>query len=155
MMLNLITDRTAQDVSRWRELHAKGYAAMTSAERAEWATSKGAYNHTDLNRVENAVAYIADLLTSLGYGVEIAGTKTWTAYDVPTVSDMNRFLSNVRLIRGAFSVMRTTPAVPSTMQRLTHVSANNIERILQDVEILANNMIAAFTYAGDIYGGEI
>lgn len=154
-MLNLITDRTAQDVSRWRELHVKGYAAMTNAEREEWATSKGAYNYTDLNRVENAVAYIADLLSSLGYGVEIAKTRTWTIYDVPTASDMNRFLSNVRTIREAFSVMRTTPVAPSTMQRLTHTSANNIERILQDVETLVNNMVAAFMYAGDIYGGEI
>ena len=45
----LVTDRTQADVERVRELAAKGFAAMTAAERAEWlAGMKGAYNAADL-----------------------------------------------------------------------------------------------------------
>lgn len=155
-MLDLITDRTADDVSRWKELENKGYANMTESERAEWASPmKGAYNHTDLNRVENAVAYLAERLSELGYGIDPLVTQTWSITSVPKLSDMERYLNNVRKIRGAFSVLRTTPDVPDTMQKMTYVEANEIEQILHDVETLVNNMVSAFTYSGDIYGGEI
>jgi hypothetical protein len=40
----LITDRTQADVARAEELSAKGFAAMTANERAEWlAGMKGAW----------------------------------------------------------------------------------------------------------------
>ena len=153
-MLELITDRTAQDVERWNELKAKGYAAMTPAERAEWDTSKGAYNYTDLNRVENAVAYLAARLNALGYRVTISSTRTWAVTDVPTVADMTRYLENIRAIRAAYTRFSTTPDAPVSMQKLTYTAANDIEQILKDVETLIENMVAAFTYAGDFYGGE-
>lgn len=154
-MLELITDRTAQDVQRWQELKAKGYAAMTPEERAEWDTSKGAYNYTDLNRVEDAVAYLAARLNALGYRVVIPYTRTWAVTDVPTVADMTRYLENVRAIRAAYTRFSTTPAAPASMNKLTYETANDIEQILKDVETLIENMVAAFTYSGDIYGGEI
>ncbi len=43
--LTLITDRTGQDVSRWRELHDKGWLGMTEAEQSEWmGEMKGRYS---------------------------------------------------------------------------------------------------------------
>ena len=52
-----ITNRTQGDVARRQALEQKGIANMTDTELAEWlAPSKGAYNYTDLNRVEEAVA---------------------------------------------------------------------------------------------------
>lgn len=155
-MLNLITDRTAQDVARWRELKNKGYANMSAAERAEWdGPMKGAYNYTDLNRVENAVSYLAERLNEFGYHVESLETRTWDATSVPTLADMARYLSNVREIRNAFVTLRTTPDAPATMRRMTHVEANAIEQILHDVGMLVENMVASLSYSGDIYGGEI
>lgn len=60
---NLITDRTQADVERVKALAAKGFAAMTAAERAEWLTGmKGAYNASDLNRVGTALNYLAGRL---------------------------------------------------------------------------------------------
>lgn len=155
-MLNLITDRTAVDVSRWQELKNKGYDKMTASERAEWNTSmKGAYNHTDLNRVENAVAYLAQRLNEFGYRVEPPVTQTWNTTSIPKPADMTRYLNNVRMIRNAFVTLRTTPEVPASMQRMTYVEANAIEQVLHDVETLIDNMVASFSYPGDIYGGEI
>ncbi len=129
---------------------------MTASERAEWNTSmKGAYNHTDLNRVEDAVAYLAGRLNELGYHVAPLVTQTWNTTSIPKPADMTRYLNNVREIREAFVTLRTTPDVPATMRKLTYVEANEIEQILHDVEMLVNNMVSAFTYSGDIYGGEI
>lgn len=129
---------------------------MTASERAEWNTSmKGAYNLSDLNRVENAVVYLARRLNEFGYHVEPLVTQTWNTTSIPKPADMTRYLNNVRAIRNAFVTLRTTPDVPATMRRMTYVEANAIEQVLHDVETLIDNMVAAFTYTGDIYGGEI
>ena len=62
----LITDRTQADEERVEELAAKGYDAMTAEEKSEWdGEMKGAYDASDLNRVESAVAYLAELLVLL------------------------------------------------------------------------------------------
>lgn len=155
-MLELITDRTQQDVARLQALAKKSFANMTDAERTEWlAPSKGAYNYTDLNRVEEAVAYLSNRLNEYGYSVSIEPIRVWSQKDVPTLSDMTRYLANVRTIRSMFATLPTTPAVPDDMKRITYAEANAIEQILADVDRLLDNMIASFTMSGEIYGGEL
>ena len=64
----LITDRTQADVNRVLTLSAKGWAAMTAAEREEFeAGMKGSYNATDLNRVNAAMEYLDTRLKAMGY----------------------------------------------------------------------------------------
>lgn len=154
-MLNLIKDRTAQDVARWKVLKAKPYETMTASERSEWLSGKGAYNYTDMNRVEDAVFYLNDLLAQYNYGVKLLDKRKWTATDVPTVSDMTRYIENVKRIREALAQFSDTPPTPASMQRLTYTVANNIEQILADVELLVANMVASFTVSGEIFGGEM
>ena len=153
----MVTDRTARNVARLQELQAIGIKNFTAAEKLEWTlNSKGAYNYTDLNRVENAVAYLAELLNANGYPVVLQVVKTnWTATDVPTVTEMTRYLENVRLIRAAFHTLSTTPQAPTSMSGLTYDKANAIEQILADVDLLLNNMISSYTYSGDVFGGEV
>ena len=76
MMTNLIYDRTPEDVAEVRRLLAKldpeTGDGLTAAEQAKWdAGLKGAYNFTDLNRVESAVKTLSAALTSAGYPVEV------------------------------------------------------------------------------------
>ena len=64
-MIELITDRTSQDVARVKELTFKD---MTADELTEWlAGMKGAYNYTDLNRVNEAVIYVTERLKTVGW----------------------------------------------------------------------------------------
>lgn len=84
--------------------------------------TKGAYNYSDLNRVERAVAEISDR-ASLGLT-----TKTnWTMWDVPTEAEMSRYLGNIVAIKNHFKI---ATALPSSMNNFTYVHANNIELIL-------------------------
>lgn len=84
--------------------------------------TKGAYNYSDLNRVERSVGEISDLA---GMGLT---TKTdWTMWSVPNASDMQRYLSNIERIRERFVIAIT---LPSSMDNLTYETANNIETIL-------------------------
>lgn len=76
----LITDRTQSDVTRWRTLHDRGWAGMTADERAEWSAGmKGAYNATDLNRVNDALIYLRDLFGGFGFSADI---------ELPVITDV-------------------------------------------------------------------
>jgi hypothetical protein len=84
--------------------------------------TKGAYNYSDLNRVERAVAEIAERAGLTLY------TKTyWTVWDLPTDTEMARYLDNVNAIKTHFGI---NIPLPVSMSNLTHEGANNIELIL-------------------------
>ena len=154
--LHLIMDRTQFDVDRVNVLAKKGWENMTAEERAEWEGGlKGAYNCTDLNRVHSAVRYLQDRFADVGYNVKLSDLKTWTEQSVPTRTEMEEYLADVRAIRGVLTLLKTTPLVPDTMVGLTYAKANHIEQILLDVDRLLSNMIASFIYSGDIFGGEL
>lgn len=133
----LVTDRTEADVSRYSELRDKGWAEMTTAEKAEWvAGMKGAYNASDLNRVASAMAYLSQRFASAGYSVPVSSPTDWANGDIPTKGDMDTYLDDLRRIRAALAVMDTTPSAPGSMDYLTWAKANDIEKILVDVDDL-------------------
>ena len=155
-LLSLITDRTEQDVERWKALHNKGYDALTMAEKAEWdAGLKGAYNCTDLNRVESAVVFITNRLLEVGIYVTPLVHSEWHVEDHPTKEDMNRYFDNIALLRAALPLYATTPAAPTTSKRLDYHAANDIEKILSDLDRQITAINQSWYYAGDIFTGEI
>lgn len=92
-------------------------------EIAPTPATKGAYNFSDLNRVERAVAEISSL-----ENLKLTTKTNWGMWDVPTVSDMNRYLSNVKAIR---TYAESSIELPDTMDNLTYTYANNIERVIE------------------------
>lgn len=152
----LITDRTQADVDRYSELRLKYLSGMTADEKAEWETHlKGAYNYTDMNRVESAVEYVTNRLTEAGYVVIPVIKKNWSSKDKPTLADLNRYLKNISDIRLALATYETTPDAPSIGKKLSFRVANDIEQILTDVDDLISKMMSAYFYLGDLYSGEI
>lgn len=144
MIENLIHDRTEADKNRWLELRSKGYSGMTVSEKAEWnAGLKGAYTpYVDYNRVETAVALLSAALNAAGYSVSVTTKTNWALTDIPTADDLARYLNNVNTIRSALSVLSATPETPESMALLTWSTANDIEKILADVDWLIDQMKA-------------
>lgn len=134
----LVTDRTEADVSRYSELRDKGWAEMTAAERAEWQSGmKGAYNpSSDMNRVASAMSYLSQRFASAGYSVPVSSPTDWANGDTPRKDDLDTYLDDLRRIRAALAVMDTTPSAPGSMDYLTWAKANDIEKILVDVDDL-------------------
>lgn len=87
--------------------------------------TKGAYNYSDLNRVERAVAEISDLA-----GLGLITKTDWKMWDIPSVSEMSRYLGNITAIRALVSDNSNVPIPPTSMNNLTYGEANNIELIL-------------------------
>ena len=158
MFDSLITDRTKEDFLKWQRLRNKGYANMTEEERAEWNTDlKGAYNVSDLNRVGTVLNHLKARLVNAGYlkGYEFEAVTTWNTSHIPTTDDFTKYIEAVHTIRNAIAVFRTTAPAPEHFNSLTIDEANNIEKILIDINTLINNMLAARNYCGDIFSCEI
>ncbi len=131
--MEFIHDRKQSHVNRLNYLNKKGYASLTAREIAEYNdyAAKGAYNYTDLNRVETAVAELAEML-----GLSLETKTDWQIYDAPTASDMSRYLGNVIAVVNAAMVINPqleTKTLPTSMYWLTWETANNIEYTLEQV----------------------
>lgn len=93
--------------------------------------TKGAYNYSDLNRVEMAVE---ELSVNLGLGLE---TKTdWNIWDVPTESDMNRYRDNLVMIEQHLRLEEVMGDIPPDLSKLTITHANMIEKFLMSVSAI-------------------
>ena len=212
MALDLIYDRTAADVQRVLDLAKIGWANMTNAQKLAWTLGdakealeasdgalmdslnspieviggtpliKGAYNYSDLNRVEGAVEYLLDYLQdlvdelaayeaahdvapdelfSMGYSVPTLTTKTdWDGDDFFTATDEARYLGNIAALRDLIALV-DAPSLPTSMDALTYVGANAIEYLLvlieqQSAQLLASNKaLVDNTYPNFVYAAEV
>lgn len=133
--LQLVTDRTLSDVLA--------------------RNPKGTYNATDLNRVGAAMLYVADKLTTIGYNPKINVKLDWSLTDFPTVTAMQQYLSNLAELKSQFNQSIATPKIPDDMSNFTWEEANNIEKILEDIDSLISNIRSAWFYSNEIYSGEV
>lgn len=122
-----VYDRTQADADRVKTLAAIGWDAMTPEERTEWKSGmKGAFNKSDIKRIENDCSIIAQLLN-----LPMATYKD-NLPEFPTINYFIDMLRNVAAIRSAGTVNKDTPEVPA-MPVNTWQKLNAVERILHDV----------------------
>lgn len=112
----LITDRTAADLAN--------------------DTDRAYIAYTDLNRVEEACALLADRL-----GVTIQ-TRVWMIEDFRTDTEMTRLLNNIRTLRAAYYAKASTPANPAKITYTSIYQANDIEQILKDLGDMYDSMVS-------------
>lgn len=155
--LNLITDRTLQDVQMVIDLLSKGSANWTDEEWTLWLSGsmKGAYNAEDLNRVESAVNYIVERYNNAGIFPIVVTKNTWTMTEFMNKDESDRYLNNIRVLRSMLAMPAGVPEVPADMDKFTYQEANDIENILILIDSIITNIIAAQYYSGEIYSGEV
>ena len=141
--LHLITDRMKSDVLN--------------------GTDKGSYKASDLNRVGAAMNYVADRLRDVGYDPHINPKTDWKDGEWVTPADQAVYLGDLAELRKQFALLYYTPEVPprilatgiNTNDGLTHTWANDIEKILEDIDLLLTNAEQAWLYSGEIFSGEV
>lgn len=160
----LVFDRTQADVDRVftlkNKILTKGLSSLSDEEKAEYMTGmKGAYNYEDMNRVGQAVAYIANRMTSLpdelaAYRAEkgvdddpiyevpydpatvvVAAKTNWAMGDTPTQSLAKAYLNNLMVLRKQLTLSADAPLVPASLDNLTFSTANNIEYLLYLIDL--------------------
>lgn len=153
--LQLITDRTESDVERVKELNDRGFTDWTDEEVTEFLNGlKGAYNASDLNRVESAVSYVFNRFAEDGYNYPVPVVKnTWQISEFMDSEEAGRYLQNIRDLRAR--VTYPMPEVPENMENFTFDKANDLERILELLDECITLIEQSFFYSGELYGGEI
>lgn len=162
-MISLVTDRTAEDVNRLRELTQKALTGseetfaerLSEEEREEWISlnNKGAYNASDLNRVAVACAEIYSALAEAGYEVPAyyPTPSDFETEDVPHKTMMGWYIGNIAAIKNVFDAETD---IPTTMDGLDYYGANAIERLLLEVDSLLQRVKLNFLYSGEVCSGE-
>lgn len=142
---NAVTDRTQSDVERVLELLKKGWQSFTYEEKEAWRKGlKGALNRADLERIQNNVQLLSDVL-ELNLVVE-------DIPEIPKANFYNTLAVNVEAIRNAYCIHSDTPPTPQAPLN-TYQKWNDIEKILLDVyEILLSNF--SYYCGNEIYAGD-
>lgn len=156
MSLNLIYDRTAEDVSAAGNIRAKyqalrDWSGLTEAETAQ--LERGTLTNVTLNRVVNAVATLTSALNAAGYTVETA-SQSFSETDRLKRSEYSAYLSNIQTLRDAIAVRASTPELPAADAKLDYIGANDIEKILADLDELIGWMKYSQKYCGTFAAGQ-
>lgn len=152
----LVTDRVAADVDRFAALAAKRWQDMTEDERAEFIKGRGIYTAVDMNRVGEAINYLVARLNANGGRIRLIEGKTDYSVGANITPAMAvEYLKTIEAAREMFYTYTSTPKVPDSLENFSYVSANDIERILKDVDELITKSQMALAYSGDIYAGEV
>lgn len=152
-MLNLITNRTNSDVEASKELlkRATDLSNLTEEEIDEMYDGlRGCYGISDLNRVEEAVEYLAQLLDNSGFKVRVDVKTDWEYDDIFDERDLNRYLQNITNLRAAINDANIKQ-VPDTYT--PYYKANDIEKILIAIEQKVKQYYDVFIYSGVIESG--
>lgn len=141
-----VTDRTQSDVDRAKELISNGWQNMTNEEKAEYSAGlKGCMNIVDLERIENNIQILLDVL-------EInSESHVGSVPQFPTEGYFEDMKNNVSAIREAYCIHADTPPVPNLPYN-TWAAYNDIEKILSDVYEVVSAQF--YYYSGEIYAGE-
>jgi hypothetical protein len=138
----LVIDRNATDV------------AFAKVNRDNVLYNKGAYNVSDLNRVESATQYLYGHLFGAGYGVYLSFKTSWTELDNITQQDIDRIRANVDYLQNNFMMIPEWREIVYN-NTMDFEQANALEWDLQHIDVWTTSMIAGLDrYSGTFYAGE-
>lgn len=133
----LIYDRTYEDIEVARQYVRDNVPFPNDNLRYSW-------DYRALNRTEQAMEYVDEIFKELGYYKNMQFKTDWLNDEI-TREQAERYISNLKTLREFILMPSTTPAVPTTMNGMTIGRANDIEKILFDInfvlEALKKNLI--------------
>lgn len=126
-MDKLIFDRTQQDILN--------------------KTRKSYYNIDDLTRINSYIKLLSDYL-ELGLVIE-----TYTLGQIITLDNINLILNNIQTLRDNWHIADNTPYTPIA-SGYNYQSANDVEKILSDLNDFKISVESDFKYSGTFYSGQ-
>lgn len=149
----MIYDRTAADVANALRIRAEVLQAGGLPTDAQVATlNKGFITYVTLNRIEGKENELKTLLNGLFYFVQDFQNKSWTTADIFDETELPRIIENTVKLRDAFYVRDDTPDTPTAIYYFENINA--IEKILNDIDELINNMRTHFRECGTFESGD-
>lgn len=142
----LIYDRTEADLKIPGDCKTKNIPYPNDNLRFSW-------DYRALNRTEKAMEYVNEIFKELGYFKNMQFKTDWSNEEI-TREQAERYIDNLRTLRSFLIMESTTPIVPNTINGMSISKANDIEKIIYDIDVLLKKIISNFRYANDLYCGE-
>lgn len=149
----MVFDRTLQDVVLAKNIldsKIKKGEAITNEEQN--ILERGILTINTINRIDNKTAELRSVINEMGYYNTPIITKEWTTTDIFIKSDIERIISNCLNFIKAFFVYDDTPK--SVKPEYYFEEINKIEKILNDVQTMAEGIMSKYRYCGEIECGE-
>jgi len=154
LWISTVTDRTQRDVeealsqlAEWRKWISVGLVPETHE-------LKGCLNASDLNRIENNLGYLIELVkwqdpeeTEINDYVK----TDWSVADIPNISDIERILGTLRDIRIKCGILPSQTPLPDTMLHFDDINAveENLNLLRSKLEVVFWFKLEAHTW-GDL-----
>lgn len=113
-------------------------------------TQPGPYDWNDFNRVGEAVEYVANQLAGAGYRADVIAQTSWTRQSIQSRQQMEQYIKNIKELRAVLHLPSGVPAAPDSIRFLTFEGANNIEKILADVEEHLQRLMRVYLHSDQI-----
>lgn len=98
--------------------------------------NKGAYNYTDLNRVENNCEYVMNLLNNSGLfyiPVTIEVKTDWNVRDIPHIKEINRIRQNIITLKNGMRLGKEYKEIEFS-NTMDYIKANILEKDLEMIK---------------------
>lgn len=126
-----------------------------AAKIRDYVPAKNSSGTIGLFDIVNDVFY-----TNSGTGVFTAGAeigaledREWRESDIIRLSQWRQYLANVQALRDAYYTLAETGQLPAPEDRLGYAGANNIEKVLADIDMLIGWMKSSYRRCGTFQSG--
>lgn len=126
---SMIFDRNQEDINEADIIEGLieryGFESLSATQKEKWNNGlKARRNASDINRIENAISNISDMLN-----LNLQTKTNWSTSDYLDQTNLSRILSNLQIIRNSSYIPKDTPEIVdipiNTIQKM-----NDIEKIL-------------------------
>lgn len=151
----MIFDRTQNDVDTAisiRKNKLQKFIDLTDEEVA--VLEKGMLTINTLNRIEDKSAELQNLINNIGYFNTDVKIMVWAYNDYFRQEDFDRILRNLQKLRDAFFVYSSTPKNPDNNYR-SYATINAVEKILNDLDVMINDVKSRYKRCGTFKCGEV
>ena len=151
----MIFDRTQNDVDTAisiRKNKLQKFIDLTDEEVA--VLEKGMLTINTLNRIEDKSEELQNLINNIGYFNTDVKVMIWAYSDYFRQEDFDRILQNLQKLRDAFFAYSFTPEVPDNNYR-SYATINAVEKILNDLDVMINDVKSRYKRCGTFKCGEV
>lgn len=149
----MIFNRTQADVDAAKKIRAEkvqNFETLTDEEKN--TLERGLLTINTLNRIEVMQATLPNIFNGMGYWNIQIENESWDETQIFDVDDFQRIIDNTNLLRGAFLVYSHTPDTPPVSYY--YVDINSLEKILNDLDLMINDIKSYYAECGNYYCGE-
>lgn len=136
----LICDRTYEDLEVARQCVKGNVPFPNDNLRFSW-------DYRALNRTEQAMEYVDSIFKELGYYKNMKFKTDWLNDEI-TRTEAQRYIENLTVLRNFILMPSTSPDVPTTINGMTIGRANDIEKLIFDINFVIEALRKNLTRSG-------